>query len=331
MNASDKEKVLEFLANLDEEKDDISIPELLNLLDTLRRENEIKTRAIEEYNNSMESFKREKPQKFETVNESVIENETAVDEIGKSAFLCSTKIKNLELVDSKHILEQLPKKDDYNFEIIVKRVIAEITRDISDIDIYISQDIDLLDKEDLKELRDLALSYDNKREIVKELLYASQDEIEEDDKGDNTLIFVPIKGSDKIRVFEDLKSIPVEEYEKFIELFESIKNGTFKNKRRFYNNSSLDGALEVKGKQVRVVYKRLDKNKYAIITMFMKKTQNSNGYRSALKTRYSEYKELESSLKEKCNDVNFILKNEELYGELMSKLSNDRSKEIGGK
>ena len=48
----------------------------------------------------------------------------------------------------------------------------------------------------------------------------------------NNLIFVPTTGGN-IRVLDELDKISPEYYARFFELFQSIKDGTFKNEQRF--------------------------------------------------------------------------------------------------
>ena len=186
-----------------------------------------------------------------------------------------------------------------------------------------------MEKSELEEYKTELLGSIEKRNLLKDILFTKIDEEEDQVDKSNKLIFMPIKGSDKIRIFDELKDIPQEECEGFIELFESIKNGTFKNIRRFVNNEALNGALEVKGYQVRILFQRLSSDCYVIISMFIKKTQNDSGYRNAIKNKYAEFKNIEKSLKESIKDPLFIKKNKEIEDEVFKILNNNKIEDKG--
>ena len=63
-----------------------------------------------------------------------------------------------------------------------------------------------------------------------------------------------------------------------------------KNVKRFKNNNDLVGVCEVKGYQVRVVFARIDKDTYGLITALVKKQDNDSNYRNFLKKRISKYR-----------------------------------------
>ena len=309
--------------------EDMSVSEILSFLDAKRISAEKKKQEIKKLRSAIESTKIVKKDTLEEVvlddNNSVSESD---DDFEKEVEYYLSDFMGLKEYDKESIEDVLPSRSNYNYEKIVLRIIAEITHDIKDIREIILDDSDM-DKSDLEEYKEELLSLNNKRNALKEILLFEEDTTVEERK--NNLIFMPIKGTDEFRIFDELKSIPQEEYEGFLELFESIKDGTFKNVRRFANNKSLNGAVEVKGHQIRVVFQRLSKDCYGIVSMFMKKTQNSDGYRNALINRYSEFKSMEKELKEKIKDPEFILKNKETEEKLLKILSNGKDYEGGCK
>lgn len=218
----------------------------------------------------------------------------------------------------------LPSRSNYNYAKILLRIMAEITHDIIDIKNIICSNSDM-NNEELEEFIQELESLDDKRYILKEILLTEEKTEVLENK--NNLIFLPIVGTNEVRIFDELKYIPQEKYAGFLELFQSIKNGTFKNVRRFVNNSEYSGMIEVKGHQVRVAFQRLSNDCYAIISMFVKKSQNSYGYRVSLANRYSEYKLIENELREKVKDPKFILENREYEDKLFSILSNEKVNE----
>ena len=84
-----------------------------------------------------------------------------------------------------------------------------------------------------------------------------------------------------IRVIDEIEKISKSSPEfcsEFLELFQSIQDGSFKRVKRFLNNNKLVGISEVRGFKPRVVFDRIGKNDYAIITAFLKKCDNDRGY-----------------------------------------------------
>lgn len=308
--------------------EDMSIDEILSFLDAKRISADKKREEIKKLRSAIESTKIVKRDTFEDV---ISENNIGVvecdDDFDKEVEFYLSDFLDLKVYDKESIEDVLPSRSNYNYERIVLRIMAEITHDIKDIrEIIISDSV--MDKDDLEEYKEELLSLTNKRDTLREILLYEEDEI--DNNKQNTLIFLPIKGTEEFRIFDELKSIPQEEYAGFLELFESIKNGTFKNIRRFINNKSLNGAIEVKGHNIRVVFQRLSKDCYGIVSMFMKKTQNNNEYRSTLINRYTEFKSMEKELKEKIKDQDFILKNKQLEEKLFAILSSSKVNEEGG-
>lgn len=74
---------------------------------------------------------------------------------------------------------------------------------------------------------------------------------------ENNLIFVPTP-TGYPRVIDELESIPSEYYQEFASLFQSIKNGTFKNFKRINRQSyATRGVSEVRGDGIRVLFDRV--------------------------------------------------------------------------
>lgn len=216
----------------------------------------------------------------------------------------------------------LPARSNYNYERIIMRLIADVSRKIIDDNEFFAAFGYDMSKEELQEYRNNVVSNKAVRLVLKEFLF--EEEKEEHVESQNKLIFVPIKSTGKIRIFDELKDVPEEEYDGFIELLESIKNGTFKGFKTFTNNDLLNGLLEVRGHQVRVAYQRLSEDCYAIVSLFRKKTQNDMGYRKPLQAKYTEYKSIESDIKNKIKDEKYLAKNQEYEYELFKKLRNKK-------
>ena len=101
------------------------------------------------------------------------------------------------------------------------------------------------------------------------------------------------------------------------------------------NNNDLVGVCEVKGYQVRVVFVRIDKDTYGLITALVKKQDNDSNYRNFLKKRISEYRKVCPSLKKYISDEKIMAENSdnlaELYNILGVTKENGVEKKKGGK
>ena len=301
-----------------------SVEDIIELLDEKRKNADIKREDIDKIKKAIESTKVNEINEIEEEQkEEVIEyqEDNDFEEEVKYYF---NEFEKLEGYDKESVELILPPTNYYNYERIVCRIIAKLSREIKHINEII---ITTTNKQDLEILREEAISINSKREILKTILKERYNDENKTIDELNTLIFVPMNNnSEKFRAEDELKDIPLEERYKFIELFNSIKDGTFKNMRRFANNDKLDGLVEVRGDQVRVAFIRLSKDCYAVISMFMKKQQNDNGYRKALKNKYTEYKNMEESIKSKIKEEDYILKNKEFEEKLYEELNKNNIK-----
>jgi len=295
------------------------IEKVIKSLDEIRRRASIKKKEIDKLKSAMASTKIKIVEVKEEIEEDVITKEI-IDTSEDFEIEVEYYLSELSKASDDEIEDILPTRSNYHYENIMLRLMAEITHDISDIkEMMIT---DNMSKEELDEFKEEIINLGRRRNIIKKSLL----EVEKEDTitKSNKLIFMPISGNNKIRIFDELKDIPQEEFEGFLELLASIKDGTFKNIKRFVNNDSLKGALEVRGYQRRVVFQRLSKDCYAIITMFVKKTQNDRGYQQQLKYKYGEYKNMEKELKEKIKEEEFLEENKKYEEELFRLLENSK-------
>lgn len=216
----------------------------------------------------------------------------------------------------------LPPKMSYNYEIVIARICAEYLRQIKEIEELIFTEKDALTGDDLNQFKNEIIALNNRINTIKEEKKLTSDESE---KVHNNLIFVPTT-SGNIRVFSDLESIPSEYYEGFTELFQSIIDGSFKNVKRFVNNDKFNGMYEVKDFKIRVVFDRIGKNDYAIITAFVKKTNIDKSYLTKLEISAKSYLSFKDYLKSNLNDQEFIDKNNDYKDELFKILSKNKGK-----
>lgn len=212
----------------------------------------------------------------------------------------------------------IPSRMHYQYERILTRLKLESIRLIKEIkDLLAEEGLSLEDMNAFKEELDLELK---KIELINKALEPVKEEEQASTKKDNKLIFVPTSGGD-IRVLDEIDSIPYEYYDRFLGLFQSIKDGTFKNVQRFTGNNELNGLCEVKDFKVRVIFVRLTKDSYAIISAFTKKSDNDKAYRAAVIKKYNDFQIAESSLRKNIQNEEFLELHKTYETELFEKLS----------
>jgi len=75
----------------------------------------------------------------------------------------------------------------------------------------------------------------------------------------------------------------------------------------------------VKEFKTRIVFQRLERDVYVILSMFLKKVNRDSYYLEQLETRCNQFHNAYSSIKEKLNDENYLRENEEIALELKTK------------
>lgn len=215
------------------------------------------------------------------------------------------------------ILTALPSKRNYQYQRIMYRLKAEIIRSIKEIRDFLAEEGLSLEEADLQKEMSLELKRLN---LIDAQLSTKEIASEEETQVNNNLIFVPTTGGN-IRILAEIERIDPEYYERFNGLFQSIIDGTFKNVQRFSRNSDLAGLCEVKDFKTRVIFKRLSKDSYAVISAFVKKTDNDKGYRNMLSSRYSDYLLMEDSLKANLDNEEFMSMQQLYTEELFNKVS----------
>ena len=100
----------------------------------------------------------------------------------------------------------------------------------------------------------------------------------------NNLIYLPtILGN--YYVLNDIKSIDYEYYASFLELLNSIIDGTFKNVKSIINNNKINYICEVKDFKTRVFFSKINFNTYLILGCMVKKVDTNSYYNSYLENR----------------------------------------------
>lgn len=204
------------------------------------------------------------------------------------------------------LLDILPSRKHFEYQNILLRLKAESIRELKEIHELMLEDSEN-SKEDLEEYRKLLFKEQKKISFLDEILN-QKDEKDVQQESSNEIILVPTTYGN-IRIIDEMEHIPSEFYPGFLELIQSIIDGTFKNVKRFTNNNQLSGVYEVKGYQVRVVFSRLKRDTYAIITGFVKKTTNDKFYQDQLKNKVADYRSMADELKRNCDNEEFLREN----------------------
>lgn len=248
------------------------------------------------------------------------------DQFENDILYYMSELSSLKTGSSKdEIREVLPDKDDYDYEKVLLRLMAELVRENNDMAI-------LSDEEgvSLEEKNFLASEIEEnlrRKDILKELVTEKEKEEENEVHEENKLIFMPTQSGNPC-VISELKHIDSAYYESFASLFESIITGKFKNLRKFSPNSAVAGLFEVKDFGIRVILSRLGPKEYCVISAFTKKTDSNKDYQEQINLRASNFRKLEASLKENIKNEEFMQLQATYQEELFNMLGRESKKGI---
>ena len=146
----------------------------------------------------------------------------------------------------------------------------------------------------------------------------------------NSLVYLETI-SNKACVLSDLKSndIPLESYSSFMKLFRYLEEGVFPSLRKLQTNTSL---FEVKDGASRVVFTRVYKNYYCILTAFVKKCLWEKELRINLQNREDSYNKQSKQIYKCLEEENIeYLSRQKLFEEqIFSLLDRNQKDNIGG-
>ena len=285
---------------------------------------EIKNLEQAQQNMKKESLEFKQTEYQEELEEIIDEDSDEYD-FEKEVQYYIEDLKNLPVnCTEEDIIEILPVTKNYNYEKIINRLRLEIIKNMNEINEFIAMESESIGEEELKEFKDEIISEKTKLQILKSALL-SDNKTSVEEKIENKLIFVPTSGGAP-RVLEEIEHIAPEYYEGFLGLFQSIVDGTFKGVERFAStNNALSGISKVKDFKIRVAFDRIDKDKYAVITAFTKKSDNAKSYLAPLKVKVAHYRKVAPKLKELIKDESFLEENEK-YQERLFEILNQKEK-----
>lgn len=218
------------------------------------------------------------------------------------------------------IESSLPNPNTGDYKTIVLRLKLKLLKSIKETADFISECREEFDDEDLEEYKEEIRLCSKKLEILKS---ESNEEVNENKTSTKNNFFFPVSSMGNIRVIDEIEKISKSSPEfcsEFLELFQSIQDGSFKRVKRFLNNNKLVGISEVRGFKPRVVFDRIGKNDYAIITAFLKKCDNDRGYKDSLELKIQKYMSQRDNIVKKLNNPEYRALNEQYTNELFGKL-----------
>lgn len=279
----------------------------------------------QDYHNSVKTSENDSGksiEKEENIEEEITSN-TPTDFDNKVDYYYS-------LIDSIPISEKLneeietilPSNKNIDYNDIIMRLKLEFFRNIKELKEFIEEED--LSVDELKEFKEEIKANQLKIASIDYINSKKEENKSNDDSKENNLIFVPTEGGN-IRVIDEIKNIDVSFLSDFKKLFDSIKDGTFKNVKRYNNSKNFltSSVAEVKDFKIRVVFDRISKNDYALITAFIKKNDNDKGYRTSLDLKIINYLKQKDRLKELVNNDEYMAKQGLLEKELYSCFAND--------
>lgn len=303
--------------------------DLKNIVDKLNKNHTISLEIVKEIN----KFEKENEQSIDVKEEEIIETNSTAEE--SNLQFCDEEFENevdyyfsqLDSLSDKTNLEEeisniLPSSKKNNFEKLILRLKLELLKNIKEINNLINEERKTIEIEDLKDLKEEILFEQLKLEILDKKIIDINNNLDNEKIEENNLIFIPTSGGN-IRILEELEKIDQEYYDGFLGLFNSIKDGTLKNVKKFNNNNSKStGVSEVKDNKIRVVFDRIGKNDFAVITAFTKKCDNNKGYLVPLELKVKNYINQRETIKMFLDDEDFKKQNKNYEMELFNILNN---------
>ena len=179
----------------------------------------------------------------------------------------------------------IPNHDANNNLEIAYSIILKLAEEMIEIKKMLYADRNSIDATTKKYFEDEIYILQSKIDFIKDLIKTDEVEVETNTEVFNDVVFLSTKRGN-VCVYQDLKDIPTEQYDSFVMLLDSIRNGKFTNLRAFANNGVLKDLREVKYGQSRIVFKQVASNCYVIVSMFIKKVDKDAYYQSNLANRH---------------------------------------------
>lgn len=266
----------------------------------------------------------EMPVSIEKTNEPNKEEDcNFTDEVDYYFAMINSYTESAELLNL--VETSIPSKKNSNYNNIILGIKLELLKEIKEYEELLGTQENFT-KSELQEFLDVINLNKKKIDLLTKIENTSDvdDQMEEIE---NNFVFVPTSGGN-IRVLDEISNMPIEFLDGFKGLFASIKDGTFKNVKRFNSNKNnkSSGVSEVKDSQIRVIFDRIGKNDYALVTAFIKKCDNDKGYIESMSLKIKNYLDQKESLKANLSNHEFRKIQEEYTKELYNILNKEELK-----
>lgn len=180
---------------------------------------------------------------------------------------------------------------------------------ISNIKVMILKMINLIESNDIK---NILINYVSNLEINLD---------ENDNNGINELFYYGLSNNKNI-IFDDLNDIPKEYYKDVLKILEDIKNGTFNKSVSF---DSIKKVRKIRENDIRLTYRRIDKNLYMILGVYCKKDNKGYDIVNSTRVRNDNFDDEVSAIKDAlCYEPQkqrLLERNNEFYNDIFSKLN----------
>ena len=272
---------------------------------------------------------KEVPNKIKTPTTPETVQEIKVDEEFEDALACYLEdYQTLSDNFTKKALELvLPTKSDYRYQDIIIRLHLSSLKEIKELSELLTDENNT--KEDLEEIKHLIRLENKKIKLLKEISAQKETEKSTDNEKKITIILAPTS-TGSIRLLEELKRIPNDFYFQFIEIITSLEKGVLRRVKAFVEIKDFKGIRELRCGDVRIVFKRLSNDKYALITGFVKRNADQ-AYREHIQHTILDYKQIEEQLKKVSTEEDFLCENEKRVMDLKNILGNKKESKVAKK
>lgn len=307
------------------EKNSISYSERCIILKEIYKYNkkvhaseERRAQKLEKMENQKIVVAQSKPEK---ISRSIEKSNKNVEALQCDVSLYMDKIKNFSDVGELEII--LPSREDEHFDNIIDMILTKLYQEKVEI-------INLIHEQQENE-PSISQFFDEELEDIdyrmETLLDYKNDFFEEDEisteKTNNKIVFLKNSFGEPM-IISSLKGYE-EYYESFLELINSIIDGTFKNKRTFLNNNKIVDLMEVKGFKTRILFSRLKNDIYVVMPAFVKKCDTDLRHRIIIQNISQMYQLQKDELMNALDNEDFM-KQEQYYLDELIKTLDEKKK-----
>lgn len=257
----------------------------------------------------------------------VIEEEIDIEEnIVPQSIDVSSDVQRIKKTENLEDIKEMIS----NRNVVNTFIILNLVEEIVDIKKMLYQERNNIDDETMLYFTNEVEKLTIKVEYLKQITNRNQKKNIEIKDNSNKLIFLKTNYGN-VCAYSDIKDIPIDYYEIFDDLLESIYLGKFKNLKVLAGDGPLAGVSEVKDDQARIVFDSVSKDTYVILAMFLKKVDTDAGYRAYVKNRKDLFEANEKIIVEALNNEEYLEEHEQIRKKICSIFRREKVKKMGGK